>query len=44
VVPAQAIVGEYLKTFQDFPPRRQKPGSFSVDRAMEKLMEQKGNN
>ena len=29
-VPAQAIVGQHLSTFQKFPPR-QKPGSFSVD-------------
>jgi arylsulfatase len=43
LVPAQAIVGEFLSTFQAFPPR-QKPGSFSVDQAMEKLTEQKGDN
>jgi arylsulfatase len=42
-VPAQVIVGEHLRTFQEFPPR-QKPGSFSVDQAMEKLTEQKGDN
>ena len=35
-VPAQAIVGRYLTSFRDFPPR-QRPGSFSVDQAMEKL-------
>jgi arylsulfatase A-like enzyme len=35
LVPAQAIVGEFLKTFQDFPPR-QKPASFSIDDALEK--------
>jgi arylsulfatase len=35
-VPAQAIVGKHLVSFQDFPPR-QRPGSFSVDQAMEKL-------
>jgi len=33
-VPAQAIVAEFLKTFQEFPPR-QKPSSFSVDTALE---------
>jgi hypothetical protein len=43
LVPAQAIVGEFLSTFQAFPPR-QKPGSFSIDQAMEKLTEQKGDN
>jgi arylsulfatase len=35
LVPAQAIVGEFLKTFQEFPPR-QKPASFSIDDALEK--------
>jgi arylsulfatase len=43
LVPAQAIVGDYLKSFQQFPPR-QRPGSFSVDQAMQMLMEQKTNN
>ena len=43
LVPAQAIVAQHLQTFQEFPPR-QKPGSFSIDQAMEKLMNQKGNN
>jgi len=41
LVPAQTIVGQYLATFQEFPPR-QKPGSFSVDQVMEKLTEQPG--
>ena len=36
LVPAQVIVGEFLATFQEFPPR-QKPGSFSLDRVLEKL-------
>jgi arylsulfatase len=35
LVPAQEIVGEFLKTFQDFPPR-QRPASFSIDQALEK--------
>jgi arylsulfatase A-like enzyme len=35
LVPAQTIVGEFLKTFQEFPPR-QKPSSFSIDEALEK--------
>jgi hypothetical protein len=30
LVPAQAIVGGHLATFQEFPPR-QRPGSFSID-------------
>jgi arylsulfatase len=38
LVPAQAIVGEFLGTFVDFPPR-QKPGSFSLDRVLEELQE-----
>jgi len=37
LVPAQAIVGEFLKSFNEFPPRA-KAASFSVDQAMEKLM------
>jgi len=35
-VPAQSIVGEFLRTFIDFPPR-QKAASFTVDQAMAKL-------
>jgi arylsulfatase len=35
-VPAQAIVGEFLATFKEFPPS-QKAGSFSVDQVLEKL-------
>ncbi len=38
LVPAQVIVGEFLKTFQEFPPR-QKAASFSIDQALEKAME-----
>jgi arylsulfatase len=36
LVPAQAYVGQWLQSFKDFPPR-QKPGSFSIGDAMEKL-------
>jgi hypothetical protein len=43
LVPAQAIVAQHLQSFQEFPPR-QKPGSFSVNEAMEMLMNQKGSN
>ena len=43
LVPAQAMVGQFLATFREYPPR-QKPGSFSVDQALEKMMNQKGNN
>ena len=36
LVPAQAYVGNFLATFQEFPPR-QEPASFSLDQVMEKL-------
>ena len=36
VVPMQALVGEFVATFKEFPPR-QKPSSFSVDQIMEQL-------
>ncbi len=39
LVPAQVIVGEFLKTFEEFPPR-QKPASFSIDQALDKAREQ----
>jgi arylsulfatase A-like enzyme len=39
LVPAQAIVGEFLQTFKDFPPR-QRPASFSIDQALEKARQQ----
>ena len=42
-VPAQSIVAEHLATFQEFPPR-QRPGSFSVQQALDMLMKQKGSN
>ena len=38
VVPAQHIVGRFLATFKDFPPR-QKAASFTVDQVLEKLKE-----
>ncbi|TDJ34790.1 MAG: arylsulfatase [Gammaproteobacteria bacterium] len=38
LVPAQAIVGEFLATFREYPPR-QKPGSFSLDRVLEELQQ-----
>ncbi len=34
IAPAGAIVGEWLQSFREFPPR-QKPGSFNLDRVME---------
>ena len=36
LVPAQSIVGDFLKTFVDYPPR-QKAASFTVDQVQEKL-------
>jgi arylsulfatase len=36
VVPAQAIVGEFLSTFLEYPPR-QKAASFTIDQAVAKL-------
>ena len=36
VVPAQAIVGEFLQTFVDYPPRM-KAASFTIDQVQEKL-------
>ncbi len=38
LVPAQAIIGEFLKTFAEFPPR-QTPSSFSIDKVLEKARE-----
>jgi len=37
LVPAQAYVGQFLSTFQEFPPR-QKAASFSLDQVMEKMI------
>ena len=37
LVPAQAIVAQHLQSFRDFPPR-QKPGSFSLDQVLAKLL------
>jgi arylsulfatase len=41
LVPAQAYVGAFLQTFQEFPPR-QKAASFSLDQVMEQLLEGAG--
>ena len=37
MVPAQQIVGRFLATFKEFPPR-QKAASFTIDQALEKLI------
>ncbi|MEZ6140817.1 MAG: arylsulfatase [Zavarzinella sp.] len=41
LVPAQAYVGEFLKTFKDYPPR-QKADSFNLEGVMKKLLESGG--
>lgn len=41
LVPAQVYVGDFLKTFKEFPPR-QKPASFSIDQVMDKIQEATG--
>ena len=41
LVPAQAYVGQFLKTFKAYPPR-QKAASFSLDQVMEKLSKSGG--
>ncbi|MEM6482928.1 MAG: arylsulfatase [Pseudomonadota bacterium] len=42
LVPAQQYVGNFLETFQEYPPR-QKAASFSLDQVMEKLTAPAGN-
>jgi len=39
LVPAQAYVGQFLKTFEEYPPR-QKAATFTINRVMEKLTPQ----
>jgi arylsulfatase len=41
LVPAQAFVGQWLQSFREFPPR-QKPGSFGLGDAMDKIMQGTG--
>ena len=36
LVPAQALVAQWLQTFKDYPPR-QRPARFSLDEVMQKL-------
>jgi arylsulfatase A-like enzyme len=40
-VPTQALVGDFIATFKEFPPR-QTPSSFSVDQIMEQLKKPQG--
>ncbi len=42
LVPAQAYVGQFLETFQEYPPR-QKAASFSLEQVMDKLTTPAGN-
>ena len=43
LAPAQAFVARWISTFEDYPPR-QKPGSFNLSSAMEKLTSNPGSN
>ena len=43
IAPAAAYVARWLQSFKEFPPR-QKPGSFNLDRVMEKLTAGPGGN
>ena len=43
LVPAQQYVGQFLGTFKEFPPS-QRPGSFSIDSALESLQTASGSN
>jgi arylsulfatase len=43
VLPAVDYVAQHLATYQDFPPR-QKPGSFNLDQALQKLQSNPGSN
>jgi arylsulfatase len=38
MMPAQAFVAQHVATYKAFPPR-QKPGTFNLDRVLEKLQE-----
>ncbi|MCZ6867753.1 MAG: arylsulfatase [Chloroflexi bacterium] len=41
MVPSQRIVGQFLATFQEYPPR-QRAASFTIDQVMEKLLQGAG--
>jgi hypothetical protein len=41
LVPAQAIVGQWLSSFKEFP-QRQKPASFNLDEVMRNMSETQG--
>ena len=41
LVPAQAVVGQFLATFKEYPPR-QKASSFTIEQALAKLTQTSG--
>jgi arylsulfatase len=41
LIPAQALVGQQIQSFKEFPPR-QKPASFNLDRVLEQLQDASG--
>ena len=41
VVPAQALVAQFVDTFKEFPPR-QRPSSFSVEQVLEQMSRSHG--
>jgi hypothetical protein len=41
LVPIQSIVGDFIKTFKDYPPRA-KAASFTVDQALDALSQGHG--
>ncbi len=43
LVPSQAVVGQFLATFKDYPPR-QKAASFTITQVLQKLSGNNGNN
>jgi arylsulfatase len=43
MMPAQAFVAQHLATYKELPPR-QNPGSFNLDRVLEKLLEASSEN
>jgi hypothetical protein len=43
LVPSQVVVGQFLATFKDYPPR-QKAASFTISQALEKLSGTNGHN
>jgi arylsulfatase A-like enzyme len=42
LVPAQALVGQFLATFKDYPPR-QKAASFTIQQILDKMSQPRGN-